>query len=67
MAILQKRVDIFFPHCLNAKLCFCTHVERCMRIILTEIKGMNDNYVIGGVTLTYSRPNYWANSNRVMT
>ena len=48
MAILQKRVDIFFPHCLNAKLCFCTHVEHCMRIILTEIKGINDNYVIGG-------------------
>ena len=40
-----------------------------MRIILTEIKGINDNYVIGGgcdIDL-YSRPNYWANSNYVMT
>ena len=57
------------PTCLNAKLCYCTQVEPCMTLILTEIKGINDiiMLLVVGVTLTYSRPNYRANSNYVMT
>ena len=53
----------------NAKLCYCTQVEPCMTLILTEIKGINDiiMLLVVGVTLTYSRPNYRANSNYVMT
>ena len=37
--------------------------------ILTEIKGINDiiKLLVVGLTLTYSRPNYRANSNYVMT
>ena len=41
-AILQNCVNTLVPHCLNAKLCYCTQVERCMTLILTEIKGIND-------------------------
>ena len=39
-----------------------------MTLILTEIKGMNEiiMLLVVGVTLTYSRPNYRANSNYVM-
>ena len=68
-AILRKCVNTFVPHCLNAKLCYCTQVEPCMTLILTEIKGINDiiMLLVVGVTLTYSRPNYRANSNYVMT
>ena len=38
-------------------------------LILTEIKGFNAIIMLleVGVTLTYSRPNYRANSNYVMT
>ena len=68
-AILWKCVKTFVPHCLNAKLCYCTQVETCMTLILTEIKGINGiiMLLVVGVTLTYSRPNYWANLNYVMT
>ena len=68
-AILRKSVSTFVPHCLNAKLCYCTEVEPCMTLILTEIRGINDiiMLLVVGVTLTYSRPNYRANSNYVMT
>ena len=68
-AILRKCVNTFVPHCLNAKLCYCTQVDSCMTLILTEIKGINDiiMLLVVGVTLTYSRPNYRANSNHVMT
>ena len=68
-AILQKCLNTFVPHCLNAKLCYCTRVRHCMTMILTEIKGINDiiMLLVVGVTLTYSRPNYRANSNYVMT
>ena len=68
-AILRKRLNTFVPHCLNAKLCYCTQVEPCITLILTEIKGINDiiMLLVVGVTLTYSRPNYRANSNYVMT
>ena len=68
-AILRKCVNTFVPHCLNAKLCYCTQVEPCMTLILTEIKGINDiiMLLVVGVTLTYSRPNNRANSNYVMT
>ena len=41
-AILRKCVNTFVPHCLNAKLCYCTRVQPCMTLILTEIKGIND-------------------------
>ena len=41
-AILRKCVNTFVPLCLNAKLCYCTQVEPCMTLILTEIKGIND-------------------------
>ena len=41
-AILRKCVNTFVPHCLNAKLCYCTQVERRMTLILTELKGIND-------------------------
>ena len=68
-AILGKCVNTFVPHCLNAKLCYCTRVGHCMTMILTEIKGINDliMLVVVGVTLTYSRPNYRANWNYVIT
>ena len=68
-AILWKSVNTFVPHCLNAKLCYCTQVEPCMTLILTEIKGINDiiMLLVVGVTLSHSRPNYRANSNYVMT
>ena len=68
-AILRKCVNTFVPHSLNAKLCYCTKVEPCMTLILTEIKGINDiiKLLVVGLTLTYSRPNYRANSNYVMT
>ena len=67
-AILQKCVNTFVPHCLNAKLCYCTQVQPCMTLILTEIKRINDMIMllVVGVTFTYSRPNYRANSNYVM-
>ena len=67
--ILQKCLNTFVPHCLNAKLCFCTQVELCMTMISTEIKGINDiiMLLVVGVTLTYSRPNCRDNSNYVMT
>ena len=44
----------------NAKLCYCTQVEPCMTLILTEIKEIKDiiMLLVVGVTLTYSRPNY---------
>ena len=45
-AILWKCVNTFVPYCLNPKLCYCTQVEPCMTLILTEIK--HHNYVIGG-------------------
>ena len=66
-AILWKYVNTFVPHYLNAKLCYCTQVEPCMTLILTEIKGINDiiMLLVVGVTLTYSRPNYRANLNYV--
>ena len=40
-----------------------------MTLILTEIKGISDiiMLMVVEVTLTYSRPNYRANSNYVMT
>ena len=41
-AILRKCVNTFVPHCRNAKLCYCTQVEPCITLILTEIKGIND-------------------------
>ena len=68
-AILQKCDNTFVPHCLNAKLCYCTQAEPCMTLILTEIKGINDiiMLLVVRVTLTHSRPNYRANSNYVMT
>ena len=68
-AILWKCLNTFVPHCLNAKLCYCTRAEHCMTITLTEIKGINNIIVllVVGVTLTYSRPNYGANSNYVVT
>ena len=55
-AILRKCVNTFVPHCLNAKLCYCTQVEPCMTLILTEIKGIKDiiMLLVVGVTLTYS-------------
>ena len=67
--ILRKCVNTFVPHCLYAKLCYCTQVELCMTLILTEIKGINDimMLLVVGLTLTYSRPNYRANLNYVMT
>ena len=68
-AILQKCVNTFVPHCLNAKLYYCTQVELCMTMILTEIKAINDTIMllVVGLTLTSSRPKYRANSNYVMT
>ena len=68
-AILRKCLNTFVPHCLNAKLYYCTQVELCMTMILTEIKGINDiiMLLVVGLTLTYSRPKYRANSNYVMT
>ena len=68
-AILRKCVNTFVPHCLNAKLCYCTQVEPCMTLILTVIKEIKDiiMLLVVGVTLTYSRPNYRANWNYVMT
>ena len=53
-AILRKCLNTFVPHCLNAKLCFCTQLEHCMTMILTEIKGTNDiiMLLVVGVTLT---------------
>ena len=41
-ATLQKCLNTFVPHCLNAKLCNCTQVKPCMMMILTEITGIND-------------------------
>ena len=51
-AILRKCVNTFVPHCLNAKLCYCTQVEPRMTLILTEIKGINDiiTLLVVGVT-----------------
>ena len=69
-AILQKCLNTFVPHCLNAKLCYCTRVGNYMTMILTEIKGINDIImllVVGVTFVTYSRPNYRANSNYMMT
>ena len=66
-AILRKCVNTFVP--LKAKLYYCTQVEPCMKLILTEIKAINDiiMLLVVGLTLTYSRPNYRANSNYVTT
>ena len=68
-AILQKCLNTFVPHCLKAKVCYCTRVGHCITMIRTEIKGINDliMVLVVGVTLTYSRPNYRGNSNYVMT
>ena len=57
--ILRKCLDTFAPHCLNAKLCYCTRVGHCITMIIIEIKGINDliMLLVVGVTLTYSRPN----------
>ena len=41
-AILQKCLNTFVPHCLNAKLCYCTQVKPCMMMLLTKIIGIND-------------------------
>ena len=40
--ILRECVDTFVPDCLNAKLCYCTQVDPCITLILTEIKGIDD-------------------------
>ena len=55
-AILRKCVNTFVPHCLNAKLSYCTQVEPFMTLILPEIKGISDIIMslVVGVTLTYS-------------
>ena len=68
-AILRKCLNTFVPHCLNAKLYYCTQVELCMTMILTEIKAINDiiMLLVVGLTLTSSRPKYRANWNYVMT
>ena len=51
-AILRKCVNTFVPHCLNAKLCYCTQVEQCMTLILTEIKVTDDIVVLLVVGVT---------------
>ena len=51
-AILGKCVNTFVPHCLNAKLCYCTQVEPCMTLILTEIKGIIDIFTLLVVGVT---------------
>ena len=53
-AILQKCVNTFVPHCLNAKLCYCRHVEHCVTMTLTEIKAIKVIFklLLAGVTLT---------------
>ena len=51
-ATLQKCLNTFVPHCLNAKLCYCTQVKPCMTMILTEITGINDLIMLLAVTTT---------------
>ena len=51
-AILQKCLNTFVPHCVNAKLCNCTQVKPCMTMMLTEITGINDIIVLLAVTTT---------------
>ena len=41
-AILPKCLNTFVPHCLNAKLWYCTQVEQCMTMIWPEFEGIND-------------------------
>ena len=53
-AILGKCVNTFVPHCLNAKLCYCTQVEPFMTLILTEIKGINDIIMLFVVEVTWA-------------
>ena len=49
-AILQKCRNTFVPHCVNAKLCYCTQVKPCMTMILTEITEINDIIMLLAVT-----------------
>ena len=42
----QNKLNTFVPHCLYAKLCYCTQVKPCMTMILTGITGINDLIVI---------------------
>ena len=51
-AILQKCLNTFVPHCLNAKLSYYTQVKSCMTMILTEITGINDIIMLLAVTTT---------------
>ena len=51
-AILQKCLNTFVTHCVNAKLCNCTQVKPCMTMILTEITGINDIIMLLAVTTT---------------
>ena len=41
-ANMANNVQQALTTCLNAKLCYCTQVEPCITLILTEIKGIND-------------------------
>ena len=53
-AILQKCANSFVPHCLKAKLCYCTHVEHCVTMKLSEIKAIRVIFklLLVGVKLT---------------
>ena len=67
--ILQKCVNTFVPHCLNAILCYCRHVEHCVTMKLTEIKATRVIFtlLLSGVKLSSLRPNYGPNSNYGLT
>ena len=51
-AILQKCLNTFIPHSVNAKLCYCRQVKPCMTMILAEITGINDIIMLLVVTTT---------------
>ena len=55
----QNKLNTFVPHCLNAKLCYCTQVKPCMTMKLTEITGINDLIVISRDHNTNAFPSTW--------
>ena len=55
----QNKLNTFVPHCLNAKLCYCTQVKPCMMMILTGITRINDIIVISSDHNTNDVPSTW--------
>ena len=48
----SRKTQIHISDSLNAKLCYCTQVDPCITLILTEIKGINDIIVLLVVGVT---------------